>query len=340
MTEIHNRREAIRLGLGMGVGSALGVGLLSPLAGCQTAQTTIRNGVAIQPARRRVVRLTHMTDTHIQPEKKAFEGVAACLRHMNDLQDRPDLVLTGGDLIMDSFNNKEARTRTQWDLWTKVFADHCPIPVEHCLGNHDIWGWDKKGSATTGDEPMWGKRWAMDLLRLDRPYKAFDLGGTGAGSWRCVILDSVQQHPANPQTYIGQIDPEQMAWLKAELKAAGSRPVLVVSHIPILSIGALAYDSEIKGHDWVLTGANMMIDGGELIKLFAATKNVKLCLSGHIHKLDRCDYEGTTYICDGAVSGAWWNGPKDRVVEGYGVIDLYNDGSFEHEYLPYGWQVG
>ncbi len=331
MAHLHTRRDAIRLGLG----GVIGASALAHVGGCQSRHAMIEG----PQGRTRVARLVHMTDTHIQPEKAAFEGVSACLRHISALDDRPELIITGGDLVMDSYGAKAQRTQTQWDLYTKVFRDDCPVRVEHCLGNHDIWGWHKKDSATTGQEAQWGKRWALDVLELERPYRAFDLGGTGPGSWRCLVLDSVQPHPADPNGYIGQLDPEQRAWLEGELAAAANRHVVVVSHIPILSLSALAYDADIKGHDWVLPGSEMMIDGKSIIKLFAAKKNVRLCLSGHIHKLDRCEYEGTTYICDGAVCGAWWNGPKDRVAEGYGLVDLYSDGTIEHRYVTYGWQA-
>ena len=67
--------------------------------------------------------------------------------------------------------------------------------------------------------------------------------------------------------------------------------------------------------------------------------NVKLCLSGHLHSVDRVDYAGVTYLCNGAVSGAWWNGDHRDCDEGYGIVDLYADGSFEHQYVSYDWEM-
>ena len=58
--------------------------------------------------------------------------------------------------------------------------------------------------------------------------------------------------------------------------------------------------------------------------------NVRLLASGHIHLVDRVEYLGMTFVCDGAVSGAWWNGANQEFTEGRGVIDLWHDGSFEH----------
>ncbi len=77
----------------------------------------------------------------------------------------------------------------------------------------------------------------------------------------------------------------------------------------------------------------------ELKDLFAQHPNVKLCLSGHLHLLDRVDYNGVTYLCNGAVSGNWWKGRHKDCDEGYAVIDLYDDGSFEHQYVKYGWKA-
>jgi len=56
----------------------------------------------------------------------------------------------------------------------------------------------------------------------------------------------------------------------------------------------------------------MHVDAAKIKDLFAKHKNVKLCLSGHLHLVDRVDYNGVTYLCDGAVCGGWWKGPRAR----------------------------
>jgi Icc protein len=48
-------------------------------------------------------------------------------------------------------------------------------------------------------------------------------------------------------------------------------------------------------------------------------------------------FNDVTYICDGAVSGAWWKGRNHECDEGYGLINLYDDGTFDHAYQTYGW---
>lgn len=282
----------------------------------------------------RPLRLAHLTDSHTQPERRAAEGTAACLRHVRELERPVDLVVTGGDLIMDSFEADRSRTKPQWDLYTRVLRDECAVPIEHTLGNHDIWGWHKGKSGATGSEPDYGKKWAMDVLGLAKPYRSFNRGG-----WHFVILDTVV---SDGDGYLGRLDNEQFEWLQSDLAAVPpTTPIVVISHIPILAACVL---NDLKGdaeqqREFKIPGSWLLIDGRRVRDLFQSHRNVKLCLSGHIHQLDRVDFEGVTYICDGAVSGAWWKGPKHRCPEGYGVVELFPGGTFSHEYKTYGWKA-
>ena len=281
--------------------------------------------------RRRVLRLAHLTDVHVQPELGAADGLAACLRHVQALKDPPQLILTGGDAVMDVYGADAARAKVQADLWRSVWRAECSLPVEHCLGNHDVWGWDRKESKTTGGEPKWGKPWALDLLGLDRPYRSFDRAG-----WHFIVLDSV--HPAPDGGYIARLDDEQFRWLGADLaKTPPATPVLVLSHIPIISAAAMMYGEQEKSGDWVVPASWMHIDARRIKDLFARHPNVKLCLSGHIHTCDQVTYRGVTYVCGGAVCGDWWKGDVDGTEEGYDIVDLFADGTFRATYQPYGW---
>ena len=73
----------------------------------------------------------------------------------------------------------------------------------------------------------------------------------------------------------------------------------------------------------------------EFKNLFYQYKNVKLCLSGHIHLQDEVEYLGVKYLCNGAVSGNWWEGNYQEFPPAYAVVDLYEDGSVQSEYKPY-----
>jgi 3',5'-cyclic AMP phosphodiesterase CpdA len=316
-----SRRDALR--------AAGAAGLLASLGGCAAG----RSGPAGASSARvgKPLRIVHMTDTHIFPGRGAEQGVANCLNHAAE-HARPDLVLTGGDLINDGFGAEEARVKAQWDLFVKAFADHCPAPALHTLGNHDIWGWNKGKSATTGAERLWGKTWAIETLGLSGRYNA-----STHGVWKIIRLDSVQIDPDDANGYIGKVDDEQWDWLERELASTpAGHHVLVCSHIPVHTATSLFGRVEPNGKRLMLGGI-MHTDNARLIELFTRYPAVKACVSGHTHRVEHIDFRGVQYLCNGAVSGAWWNGPHHEAFEGYAVLDLFPDGRIEHSYQGYGW---
>lgn len=324
--------EITRRGLLAGA-VAGGIGAMLPM---RVAAGQPAAGGGAVGGRKRSLRVAHLSDTHVQPERRAADGLAACLTHVNAMADKPDLIVTGGDLVMDSAAQKDARTALQWELFTKTVRDNNGIAIEHCLGNHDFWGLDKKKSETTGSEPNFGKKRALEVLGLPERYRSFDRGG-----WHVVVLDSVTPEGDG---YIGQLDETQWEWLKGDLAAVaagpgGGLPVLVVSHIPIVSLPAALVGPNKETGKRELSRSIVHIDGAKIVGLFAKHRNVKLCLSGHVHEIDRMQYQGVTYICDGAVSGNWWKGRHKECDEGYGVVDLFDDGTFEHQYVTYGWKA-
>lgn len=285
------------------------------------------------PARKRSIRIAHLTDIHVQPERKADQGMIACLHHVQRLRDKPDLILTGGDSIMDSFESTDSRTKLQWDIWHRNLKDECSLPVKSAIGNHDIWGWKKSRSKATGEEPNYGKKRATEMLRLDERYYSFDQGG-----WHFIVLDSTQSDGG--EGYRAFLDDEQFDWLRRNLQStAAGTPVLVLSHIPIISASAILWSKRDNRGDFTIAGSLVHQDGIKIKDLFAKHRNVKLCLSGHLHHVDRVDYNGVTYLCNGAVSGNWWKGRHKDCDEGYAVIDLFDDGTFEHQYITYGWKA-
>ncbi len=175
--------------------------------------------------RKRTLRVAHLTDIHIQPELRAAEGFASVLHHVQSQKDKPDLIITGGDLVMDSLAVDEARVKLQWDLFSKVLKGECSLPVEHTLGNHDIWGWNRTKSKLTGAEAGFGKQRALDQLALTRPYHSFDRAG-----WHFICLDSISPDPNNPDGYIARLDEEQFGWLEGDLALVKpGTPTMIVS---------------------------------------------------------------------------------------------------------------
>jgi 3',5'-cyclic-AMP phosphodiesterase len=309
------------------------------VSGCAIAAGAVVRGKPLESAaepahraRKRVLRVAHLTDAHVRPEKRAEEGMAMCLRHAQGLADKPDLILQGGDAVMEVLNCDAARAKAQAEVWRRVLKNECSLPIEHCIGNHDVWGVDKVKSKTTGNEPLWGKKWAMDLYGITTRYRAFDRAG-----WRFIVLDSTF---ITERGYTAKLDPEQFAWLERTLRETDAKtPVLVLSHIPILTVTAYLDGENEKTGDWVVPGAWMHIDARAIKNLFLKHPNVKVCLSGHIHLADRVDYLGVSYICNGAVCGGWWGGPYQECKEGYGLVDLFDDGTFENQYVEYGWKA-
>jgi len=274
-------------------------------------------------AKHKVLRIAHLTDVHLKNQFNAPQRFVNCLHHVQQQKPKVDWVLNGGDVVFDMNKENITTINEQWKLMNSVMSNECSLPVNYCLGNHDIW-WNEadKGQA------VYGKQYSMDQLKLDKPYYSLIKNG-----WKFIILDSVHLDIDNTW-YIGKLGDEQFAWLENELKQTDpAMPVLVMSHIPILTATLMIEDNIIN--KWQMLGGDMHTDTSKIIKLFYRHPNVKLCLSGHIHLRDKVVYNDVTYLCNGAVSGAWWEGNRRETAPGYGLIDLYSDGSFEESYVNY-----
>jgi 3',5'-cyclic-AMP phosphodiesterase len=282
-------------------------------------------GFAGKQEKKRALRVAHLTDIHILPNETARTGTAGAFRSVYELKDRPDLIINGGDTIFDAFAAKRERTREQWAVWDGVLKDFNEIPIRHCIGNHDLWGWAKSAEAPE-DDPLYGKLWAQERFQMAERFESFDLGG-----WRFITLDSTHR---KGESYEAKLDELQFEWLKAELeRTPHDMPVLLTSHIPILCANGFLDGDLAKTGDWVVPGSYMHLDAKRLKELFLKHPNVKVALSGHMHQIERLDYCGVAYLCGGAVSGSWWNGPYLGSDPGYMLVDLYPDGSYAHQFV-------
>lgn len=283
-------------------------------------------------ARQDSFRVVHFTDVHIQPEREAFAGVSRALEAVHQLAPKVDAILLGGDVVMNSVSVGLDRVNEQWDLWDRAISQFPNTPVLPCIGNQDCWGWNLKSSRCTGNEPLFGKKMAMHRLGMERSFYSQRLG-----DWRLIALDDLTQ--GGKHGYVARLDPEQRAWLESELEADPATPTVVMGHVPIVIGPADFFSSDILGPektgDWHFPGQHVHVDSFDLVALFAKFPNVKLCLAGHTHCVQRIDYCGTSYVHSAAVSGEWWRGDYRGFAPGFTVIDLAPDGSFTTQPVTY-----
>ena len=273
--------------------------------------------------KKRALRIAHLTDIHLKNQFNAPQKFVKCLHHVQQQSPKVDFILNGGDVVFDMNKENISTINEQWNLYKSTLRSECSLPMNYCLGNHDVW-WNEDDKA----QALYGKKYSMDQLKLTVPYYSMVKNG-----WKFIVLDSVHLDIDNTW-YIGKLGDEQFAWLEDELRQTSpDMPILVMSHIPLLTATLMIEDNIVNR--WEMTGGDMHTDTSKIIKLFYQHPNVKLCLSGHIHLSDKVVYNNVTYLCNGAVSGAWWQGNRRETAPGYGLIDLYCDGSFDEHYVNY-----
>jgi 3',5'-cyclic-AMP phosphodiesterase len=269
------------------------------------------------------LRIAHLTDIHLKNDFDAPRHLRDCLHHVQQQTPKVDFILNGGDIVFDMNKETLSILRQQWQLLHSVMSAECSLPVHYVLGNHDIW-WQEENKT----QALYGKQFSLEQLQLPKPYYSFRKNG-----WKFICLDSVHLD-IDSTWYIGKLGAEQFAWLENELKnTTPDTPVCVLSHIPILTATLMIEDNIVN--KWEMLGGDMHTDTAAIIRLFYQHPNVKLCLSGHIHLRDKVVYNNVTYLCNGAVSGGWWKGNNRETAPGYGLIDLYADGTFEEKYVNY-----
>jgi len=263
------------------------------------------------------MRIVHLTDIHLDLTEVSQTGFKRCLEVIKSLNPKPELILFGGDLVRDALVDDPETVEKQWQLFSSIVQEYCSIPFVHCLGNHDICGFEK---------PEIAKQPALKQMGLGKPYYTFSQKG-----WRFIVLDSVLQKE-NGEWYEAGLDEAQHRWLKTQLVNFANEPTIILSHIPVLSAAAFLDGDNVKTDSWQVPGAWMHLDAKDLISLFSTHQQVKLCLSGHLHLHDVVQYNGITFACNGAVSGNWWKGSYQQTPPGFGLVDLEADGRFRLEY--------
>ncbi|MBT3228423.1 MAG: metallophosphoesterase [Candidatus Marinimicrobia bacterium] len=266
---------------------------------------------------------TYLTDIHVQPERHAIDGFNQALASAKVLE--PDMILTGGDLIMDALGQSHGRADSLYQLFAELTST-VKIPIHNTIGNHEVFGLYEK-SGISPDHPEYGKQMFMNRMGLDKPYYSFDHKG-----WHFIMLDGIGF--TESRRYYGHIDSLQLLWLTADLATVGTEtPIIMSSHIPLVSVyPQLAKGSqEPVGRGYILTNSHEVMD---IIDPY----NVKLVLQGHLHHLEEIYARGIHFVTAGAVSARWWLGPYEETEEGFLNVEVYPD-SVAWEYVDYGWEV-
>lgn len=281
-------------------------GLLGAL-GAGAAALSVGKGLPICEAK--PFRIAYLTDIHLSEDPVITERASQAIAHIKNV----DLVIFGGDNLMAIDHVKPERVASQMKTWNQVMAKSLKIPYRCILGNHDIEQWES-GDAS----PMNGKRRALDHFKMKSRFWSEEFAG-----WKVIGLDTVHK---NDDGFIGKIDSEQMSWLESELK--DNKPKIVVGHIPLLTVTALANSGiRIQGGIHQLSTSSMCENGKDVVALFRKYGNVKLALSGHTHMIDQCEFDGTSYLCAGAFCGGWWNGANQGFDPTYHIIELNSENS-------------
>lgn len=298
-----------------------GFSALSLLA--SVSPSSVVNG---EVGKKRSFKVAFISDIHVKPTVVAETGMRNALRHVNNL--KPDFIINGGDSIMDAMAADKAKTQAQWDVWHKVMNAENKLPVYHCIGNHDAWGWQVKDAAIKND-PLYDKNWVVKEHKMTNRFYSFT-----KDKWHFIVLDSAQE---NNGGYIARLDQPQFVWLENELKNIPSNKfICIVSHIPIVSFcSTMFFEKNEPNGDFKTSRALLHTDVRQIKALFRKYPNIKTCVSGHIHLQDEVEYLGIKYYCNGAVSGNWWGGAFQEFAPAYAMFTFFNDGNVEREMIEY-----
>lgn len=243
-----------------------------------------------------VFRIVQITDPHLfkdtNGELLGINTQASFSQVLSEIQQQQydyDLVLATGDLVQDNSDEGYLRFHQEVKALNNKMVFWIP-------GNHDF-------------QPK-----MFEILKEDSvsAKKHILLGD----KWQILLLDSQVQGVPH-----GQLEAEELDWLKLKLQEYPERYSLVVLHHHLLSTGSAWLDQ----HN--LRNAN------ELAEVLAPFKNVKALLYGHIHQQVDSEWLGyqvmatpSTCIQFKADSNTF---ALDVVQPGWREIDLYADGHIE-----------
>ena len=206
---------------------------------------------------KKTLKLGLITDLHQDIMHDGEKRLGAFLEKMRAL--KPDALIQLGDFAVPSPQNKA--------LIAQFNGAH-PVAL-HVLGNHDTDG-------------GYNKQQTIDAWGMPQRYYAHELSGL-----RLLVLDGNDKgSPTHRGGYPISVGPEQVEWLRAQLKSA-TGPVLVLSHQPLAGTGAVDNAHEVQ----------------QVLSEYA--DKVLLALNGHTHIDDIVRVAGVSYWHVNSASYYW-----------------------------------
>lgn len=263
-----------------------------------------------------------MTDIHLEPGRGAPDGFKMAIDTANKLN--ADFVLTGGDLIMDALKASHGKADSLYTLYAESIKEF-EMPVYNTIGNHELFGLQD-----TADIYKTHPDYNDGMFRryFGDSYYSFDHKG-----WHFIVLKSITDE--GDYSYYGNIDDEQMEWLKQDIaKLDTLTPIIISTHIPFITTYGQLRNGSLAPND-----SGLVVDNSQEVLMMLHNYNVKLILQGHLHIVEYIHYHtGLDFLVGGAISACWWKGPNKGMEEGFMNIKLC-DGEVDWEYIDYGWEA-
>jgi Icc protein len=225
----------------------------------------------------------HASDTHIA--EQSAPRMRALRRMVDSI--RPDFLLITGDLVRDALRVPEAESRGYYDLFKRE-RDAFVTPVHTVPGNHEIFGIESDKSGVSPAHPLFGKGLYRSYFGPD--YYSFNRGGV-----HFVALNTAD---ITDKSYFGHVDSLQLAWLKRDLDAIppGTR-VVTFNHIPLYSAAEIVngFDDGPPAPTLITVGGKTRfrhaVSNTDSVLAVTRRRNHSLALGGHIHVVERLEYE-------------------------------------------------
>ncbi len=173
------------------------------------------------------------------------------------------------------------------------------VPFFQVLGNHDC---DVKALSDKPSSATFKKHFGPSYYSFNR------------GMVHYIVIDNVLWINKG---YIGSVTDEQLDWIKGDMEyVSKDKRIVVFMHIPAFSFMYQRLGKSKPENSLVQTNREAMY------QLFAGYKTTFIC--GHIHECEFLEESGIDIHCQGAVCGAWWEGPicYDGTPNGYAVYEV------------------